>query len=911
MNMQYGTKKKDFKNHIDASDIFHLCGKIVWFGAGCPKPDRWANLRIQDYFGHTYAIAGKGSIMLSIGDMIECDTIRVIGSPYGLNGVQYVVRPNSLIVPVAKRKDEVIGYLSGPAFKGIGQVTAGKLFAKYKQWTIPVISSDHFDLFARMDGWSDSVIAALQEGMKESSIYRKLLSVFPHMPGSAINRILEQTGGLPQFEEFVNAVKAHPYVILHDVYSVNLKATDSVALYDCGIALDTDERLAFMMRKAVYKFCSDNHATYVQISNNREWYGFIKGTFDKIDQQMAERLRDSMPDLYDVTRLRTWLSNYIRAVRVNGQVVVDGEDWDAQYPYGRKPRLDANGCEEYALYTQEMYKAERFLCDTVRNMSEEMQPAVVTKRFSRLYRDGLMHMPDELQQIQLTHPLDAIQKDAVKMPWQYRLSFITGGPGRGKTSCLAAMIHAWRRGSGNSVILLAPTGRAIKRMQQQTGYDCGSTIARFLMLNKVNKLEDDEIYDPLRNVIKTNPSVLVVVDEASMLCFTEAMSLLQLVRDCTVVFVGDKDQLPPIEPGPFLQQCLLSNVIHMTELKHNYRSGKCDWVDNPEKIIQGGTFKDLDMTNDFVLYPMSDELSERGLAPNVDLSDAEQYIVGEYASYVRQDEYSSVMLLSPFSRSPKHFLTTLRLNYILQNALNPLNFSYNTQIVQGNDPFCGRAYYEGRGNDTFLNDSNGLRIRTNDRIMNTKNFPEEKILLFKNNSMEMRDLLTNDEMYLMFDSIPSGIYNGDIGTVRRVYKPFGRDSFQMLVELESDPVKWVHGVTGQTTLFSRFVLIDIGDDGEKFDNWTLAYALTVHKAQGCEAPHVIIAMPSSVLQPEEQQSYTHVGSFITQNLLYTAVTRSSETVTIVGKPQVVNEFMKHPYLYKNVRLADMLNGTVN
>lgn len=891
----------------NSTDVVHICGEITKLSKNCPKPDRWLSGTIHSIDGGSYFVNGTGSIMLSVGDIVECDAVETFSDTYG---VQYKVGRQSLIVPIASTKDEVMKYLAGPSFKGVGPVTAEKLYNTFGKWTIPTIASSDFPIVGRMHGFRKDIIKILQDGMEDSSVFRRFSAVFPHLPGSAIARILDQNEGF-DFTSFVKQVNAHPYVVLHETYGVRIADTDRVAIYDCHLPLDSDERLVFMTRMAIKSFCSSRHATYVRINDDTEWSEFFLYAFVR---DVCSRMAEPMPDSFSQVSLRIWLSKYIKAWQKSGLIIVDGGRLCDGYPYGMEPRKDADGNEEYALYTQDLYEAEQFLCNTVRQLSQINQPDKLIKRFSYWYNDGVLSMPDDLQQNQLNHPLDPIQMNAVKMAWKYRLSFITGGPGRGKTSCLAAMIYAWMRMKNRHVILLAPTGKAIKRMQQQTEYSCASTIARFLMLNKnkSGKMRDDHMLDPLKNEVQKGPEVLVVVDEASMLCFTDAKELLDLVKDCTIVFVGDKDQLPPIEAGPFLQQCLQSKVTHVTELTENYRNGKCDWVDNPEKILQGGTMKDLKKTVNFMVIPASEQREGPTLTVgNAEVSAAEKYIVEEYASCVREDDYSGVMLLTPFV-STKQSLSVARLNVLLQDVLNPKAVLFNSRSVQNpDDPYYGCDYYEGRGKATMLQDNTGVIIRTSDRIMNTKNFPDQPILLFKNNSMEMGDALDEAEMMSLFGYIPCGIYNGDIGTVRRVYHPYGRHSYQMLVELETDPVKLEHGVRGQTAVFSRFVLIDVGDDGKTFDNWSLAYALSIHKSQGCESPHVIITIPTSAVGLDSRNVALNMEPFITRNMFYTAVTRSSQTVTIVGEIEALNEFMRHPYRYSNVRLTELLDGVVS
>ena len=60
-----------------------------------------------------------------------------------------------------------------------------------------------------------------------------------------------------------------------------------------------------------------------------------------------------------------------------------------------------------------------------------------------------------------------------------------------------------------------------------------------------------------------------------------------------------------------------------------------------------------------------------------------------------------------------------------------------------------------------------------------------------------------------------------------------------------------------------------------------AYAITVHKSQGSEYPIVIIPL------------YKYSQRLLTRNLLYTAVTRASRMVILVGNEDVVYQMVQN------------------
>ena len=102
-----------------------------------------------------------------------------------------------------------------------------------------------------------------------------------------------------------------------------------------------------------------------------------------------------------------------------------------------------------------------------------------------------------------------------------------------------------------------------------------------------------------------------------------------------------------------------------------------------------------------------------------------------------------------------------------------------------------------------------------------------------------------------------GVFNGDIGMIETI------DSFSEEMTVIFDEEKRV------TYGFSML------------DELELAYAITVHKSQGSEYPAVILPLLSG---PQ---------ILCNRNLLYTAVTRAKQCVTIVGNPAMLEQMIRN------------------
>lgn len=136
-----------------------------------------------------------------------------------------------------------------------------------------------------------------------------------------------------------------------------------------------------------------------------------------------------------------------------------------------------------------------------------------------------------------------------------RLSVLVGGAGTGKTTLLSILCSSKKIQDGG-ILLLAPTGKARVRMSQAMAdrkVPCNAkTVAQFLIQN--DRFDFETMRYKLSDTTAKDVPDTVIVDESSML--TEEMfgALLQALKSAgRIIFVGDPNQLPPIGAGrPFV-----------------------------------------------------------------------------------------------------------------------------------------------------------------------------------------------------------------------------------------------------------------------------------------------------------------------------------------------------------------------
>lgn len=158
---------------------------------------------------------------------------------------------------------------------------------------------------------------------------------------------------------------------------------------------------------------------------------------------------------------------------------------------------------------------------------------------------------------------------------QGTIAMLLGSPGTGKTFVAAAVIQAILKAGGSTdVAICAPTGKAAVRCtESMTGYGISLRATTIHSLLGVAAADDDgggwsfqhDENNPL-------PYRYIIVDESSMIAVPLMRSLLAArAKGAHVLFVGDPNQLPPIEHGAPLRDFITAGIPHgkLTEIKRN------------------------------------------------------------------------------------------------------------------------------------------------------------------------------------------------------------------------------------------------------------------------------------------------------------------------------------------------------
>lgn len=462
----------------------------------------------------------------------------------------------------------------------------------------------------------------------------------------------------------------------------------------------------------------------------------------------------------------------------------------------------AEGEEEAKVYAGNYYYAElscaKMLHDLHISMDNDLMPSE-----ENAVRDKIDRIEEELGL-----KLDTLQKKAVLESVKNGLFILSGGPGTGKTTTINVIIRYFMA-EGMDIYLAAPTGRAAKRMTEATGYE-SRTIHRMLELNGVVS-EEARAARFERNEENPLEADVIIVDEMSMVDIFLFQSLLKAVTVGTrLIMVGDVNQLPSVGAGQVLQDIMSSGRIPTVVLEKIFRQqGESDIVWNAHRIHAGEEPVLDNKSRDFFFLERNDI--------NVIYKHMIQLITEKLPPYVGAQPYD-IQVLTPMRKGA---LGVETLNSILQRYLNP--------------PAADKKEYT----------AGDVLLREQDKVMQIKN----------NYQLEWEVV----SRYGIPIDRGSGIFNGDIGTIRQI------NEYAQEVVVEFDEHRRVTYTYGQ------------------LDEIELAYAVTIHKSQGSEYPAVIMPLLSGPRM------------LFNRNLLYTGVTRAKRCVTILGSRKTLRDMVENNY----------------
>ncbi|MBN8545849.1 MAG: ATP-dependent RecD-like DNA helicase [Ignavibacteria bacterium] len=290
------------------------------------------------------------------------------------------------------------------------------------------------------------------------------------------------------------------------------------------------------------------------------------------------------------------------------------------------------------VYLREVYESERIIETKILELSRPKHDD--TTDFFKNFVHTLKHFSEE-------------QLEAVRYSTENGFLVLTGGPGTGKTTTLKGIIDLYKK-CKLKIALAAPTGRAAKRMTEVIGLEA-KTIHRLLEYDS----QTGKFVHNKSNPIKAH---LLVIDEVSMInTFLMASLLYAVDSETTVVFVGDKDQLPAIGPGNILHDILEYNQIPIIRLNKIFRQAEQSRIITNSHRINQGLMPDLSNSKESDFFFMEEDDSNK--IPDLLLDLVKNRLPAKY----NFNPFTDIQILAPMYKGNAGVDA---INSLLQEGLN-------------------------------------------------------------------------------------------------------------------------------------------------------------------------------------------------------------------------------------------------
>ncbi len=545
---------------------------------------------LSHYVGRTIPFTGY------FHELNTFDTYQFFGKvvQHEKYGEQFQVDRYERCVP--EEKDGIVNFLSSDLFKGIGEKKAKAIVDVLGKDTLKIILENPNNLIL-IPGITEKNIQLLHSQLKEyESSYEIIVSLTEKGFSSRDAMILYNYYKKRTIEVF----DENPYQFILDIYDMHFKKIDQIALKN-----NMEKDHPYRIQAAILYVMEEVSNTYGHSYYSRDEIAFL------------------LPRVLGLEISYDLLTEAFEALEKDSRIVI----------------------REDKYYLRDMYDAECLIVKRIRILSHN--PDQNEKGLD----DEIHHLETFFGITYNPQQLDAIRKSYLK-----DFLIVTGGPGTGKTTIMKAMLELYRQMNHLSyerlqekVALLAPTGRAAKRMSEATMFPA-STIHRFLKWQKEqNRFQVNEY-----NKSKIE---FLILDESSMIdTYLMAHLLRGISSNCKIVMVGDDHQLPSVGPGQVLHDVIQSKAIEVVELTELYRQGKDSHIihlayDIRHKNIQRDIFNvSEDLT--FIECPDSDVMNQ----------------IREICQTYQEDSYHDFQILAPMY---KGLCGIDEINRVGQSIFNP------------------------------------------------------------------------------------------------------------------------------------------------------------------------------------------------------------------------------------------------
>ena len=495
----------------------------------------------NDENGYTVAKLEKdGSLVTVVGKFIDVQ----IGANVTLEGkfekskfgIQYAFTSYELTMP--KTIAGIEKYLGSGLIRGVGPITAKHIVEHFGKETLEVLEYTPEKL-SQIKGISEKKAIEIGFSYREHKevqntiMFLQSYNISTNMALKIYNVYREKT---------TDIVKNNPYKLIEDIDGIGFTTADRIAK-NIGIPEDSEFRVRAGLIHVLKLSCEKNGNTYLPKNMLYGEASKALGLEYEEHQELFDKTFDTL--CLDKTCVTLWLENT--------EIVM---------------------LSRYYYYENSIAQKLTWLKNC--SKSEDVD---IDDEIENFQQRNKIHLHEE-------------QIKAIKGAIGNGVYVITGGPGTGKTTIIKCILEILEN-MQKKVSLVAPTGRASKRMSDSTGREA-KTIHRLLEVNVIKTSESYFIHNET-NPLKTDA---VIVDEVSMVDAALMCNLLKaLPRDCKLILVGDKDQLPSVGAGNVLADILASNTIPYCMLTKIFRQGEKSLIITNAHLINDGKMPLIDNTS--------------------------------------------------------------------------------------------------------------------------------------------------------------------------------------------------------------------------------------------------------------------------------------------------------------------------
>jgi len=524
------------------------------------------------------------------------------------------------------------------------------------------------------------------------------------------------------------------------------------------------------------------------------------------------------------------------------------------------------------MYLREVYEDERLVEQTLRSLVG--RPGIeLRKPVTREHWKNWLHEPASTLAQKNPSEYDAVietQAAACEQLFRRALCVLSGAAGTGKTTVIRSLMQAidQAHGTGSPIRLLAPTGKAADRLRERTGRPA-STIHSFLAEH--GWLNPNMTFKR-RKGTRDERHTTYIVDEASMIELGMLATLVRAINWNTVqrfILVGDPNQLPPIGRGRMFKDLIdwlgVTSPESLGTLTENFRQ-------MANRLTKLGTGI-LDLAGLYVQESLHEEKDE---GPGIEAEALLQRVqVGgeidrdlrviywntaeQLAESVTETITQDMEAKTGADRNPERPFELWGLAYAGDE-----DNSFRPEWLQVISPYRGEEFGTESMNLILQEHRTGKRLGQMSHIDGI--VPFDKVIQIRNRPRSNPIWAYN---WQTRQSEPVEIFNGEIG-------------FSKPHPFDKNPWKWQNNLEHFQVQFARKQHLGVGygrnlgrkPNGDWLSkepvegNLELAYAISVHKAQGSEFDEVYFVVPK------------HKAALLCSELFYTGLTRASRRCTL-------------------------------